>query len=120
MMPIAAMAMERMTAAALPPTPSPATEPAHPIEAAVRHPPYSAVPIGFELRACLDDFHKIKGIDFVPFHDALAGLDFTPDILPIVPLARLSQILDSAVEGKVLKLQAFAGKWNDRLEELRR
>lgn len=82
-------------------------------------PPPSPMPnIGFELRACLSDFAETKGIDMTGCEDALSVLEFTPDIIPHVSVARLCEVT-SAVEGRVVKLQAFCKVWYAGLEEKR-
>ncbi|KII87546.1 hypothetical protein PLICRDRAFT_163749 [Plicaturopsis crispa FD-325 SS-3] len=79
-----------------------------------------------ELRACLTDFRSlntthsnIKGIDFTASEEALAALDFTPDIVSEVPLAHLSEVL-GAVQGRTLKFRRFCQEWTERLVEKRR
>lgn len=62
--------------------------------------------IGQELHVCLEDFCALRAIDLTAKEDALAGLDFTPDVIPSVSLARLCKILGVG-EGRALKLQVF-------------
>ncbi|KAJ7831762.1 hypothetical protein B0H14DRAFT_2365025 [Mycena olivaceomarginata] len=79
-------------------------------------PPLSPMPAsGAELRSCLSDFAEMKGVDMMASEDALLALDLTPDIIPSVPVNRLSK-LTGAVEGRVLKLQAFCTEWQARLD----
>jgi hypothetical protein len=87
-----------------------------------RHPkpPLSPIPSPTSrLHACLTDFAHVKGIDLLSSESALAKLDLTPDIVPIVPVTRLCEVT-SAVEGQIWKLQAFCREWSDRLEEKKR
>jgi hypothetical protein len=41
-------------------------------------------------------------------------LEFTPDIIPDIPVARLCEIT-GAVEGRLRKFQTFCKDWNSRL-----
>ncbi|KAI0338966.1 hypothetical protein BDW22DRAFT_1432176 [Trametopsis cervina] len=90
-----------------------------PVQASVSHPPFANISSGEELRACLMDFRNLKDIDFLPYHDSLLALDFTPDIICDVPASRLSELLGGAVEGKVRKLQAFSKSWDLQLNKIR-
>lgn len=79
-------------------------------------PPASPMPAsGAELRSCLSDFAATKGVDMTASEDALMALDLTPDIIPSVPVDRLTKVT-GAVEGRVLKLQAFCTEWQACLE----
>ncbi|KAJ7831897.1 hypothetical protein B0H13DRAFT_2240520 [Mycena leptocephala] len=79
-------------------------------------PPASPMPAsGAELRSCLSDFAATKGVDMTASEDALMALDLTPDIIPSIPVDRLTKVT-GAVEGRVLKLQAFCTEWQARLE----
>ena len=71
---------------------------------------------GQELRACLTAFRDHKGIDLLVCEDTLMSQDFTPDIIPIIPVTQLITLL-AITEGKVRKLQAFCQAWNAQLEE---
>ena len=66
-----------------------------------------------ELHACLADFARVKGINLLTSENALAELDLTPDIIPLVPVAHLHEVT-SAIEGQIWKLQGF---WSDHLKE---
>ena len=72
-----------------------------------------------ELHTCLTDFARIKGIDLLANEAALLELDLTPDIIPVVPIARLCEVI-GAVEGQVWKFQSFCREWSDRLEDKKR
>ncbi|KAG6370347.1 hypothetical protein JVT61DRAFT_12155 [Boletus reticuloceps] len=78
--------------------------------------PCSPVPItGTELHSCLNDFFDQKGIDLRATEDLLTQLEFTPDIISDVLISRLCEVL-MVVEGRGLKLQAFAREWSERLQ----
>ena len=73
---------------------------------------------GSELRSCLEDFARVKGIDLIQHEAVLARLDLTPDILPDVPITRLCE-LTGAVEGQLWKLQVYCKEWYTRLQKKR-
>lgn len=105
-----AMAAQPAVPAAIPPPAIPAAAPPPPPASVV-----SRVPdVGQELHTCLEDFRALRGIDLTGAEDALASLDFTPDVIPSVSLARLCEVL-GAVEGRALKLQIFCKTWYDEL-----
>jgi hypothetical protein len=82
-------------------------------------PPMSPAPArGSELRAFLSDLASGTGIFLVTLEDRLQVLDFTPDVLPEVDVARLQEVL-AVSEGQVYKVKIFARKWSMRLEEKR-
>jgi hypothetical protein len=72
-----------------------------------------------EIRASLSDFASAKGVDFTGFENELKDLDFTPDVVPAVAVARLQEVFN-ATEGQVIKYQMFCREWNTRLEEKRK
>jgi len=79
--------------------------------------PTSPIPsMTSELHTCLTDFMRIKGIDLVANEAALAVLDLTPDIIPVVPITHLCEVI-GAVEGQVWKFQSFCQEWSDHLED---
>ncbi|KAG6912395.1 hypothetical protein DXG01_014929, partial [Tephrocybe rancida] len=55
--------------------------------------PMSPIPSpSAELHTCLSDFGRVKGQDLSPVVEAaLLELDLTPDIIPLVPVARLCE-----------------------------
>lgn len=80
---------------------------------------YSPMPsVGSEIRALLSDFASAKGIDLTTHELALKNLDLTPDIIPLVAVARLCEIT-GCIEGQAIKFQLFAKSWYSRLEEKR-
>ena len=88
----------------------------------VRTPPPPSSPMpphAEELRHFLEALRIKKGIDLRESEHQLALLEYTPDILPDVPLDRLKEVT-GAVDGRVLKLQAFAREWNERQAQKRR
>ncbi|KIK76654.1 hypothetical protein PAXRUDRAFT_18046 [Paxillus rubicundulus Ve08.2h10] len=83
-------------------------------------PPLSPTPlVGTEIYSCLHDLLVQKGIDLCGAEGVLTELDLTPDIIADVPISHLCDILGT-VEGRVLKLQAFAHEWHGRLQLKRR
>ena len=69
--------------------------------------PISPIPgMTSELHSCLTDFVRIKGIDLVANEAALAVLDLTPDIIPVVLITHLCEVI-GAVEGQIWKFQSF-------------
>lgn len=84
----------------------------------LKRPLSPASDIGNELNDCLRAFKDAKGINFMSHKDILLSLDLTPDILPDVPVTRLCQIT-GAVEGRIMKFQAFCKAWNARNDEKR-
>ncbi|KAF9463063.1 hypothetical protein BDZ94DRAFT_1309169 [Collybia nuda] len=80
---------------------SPAPAPSSPIPAA-----------GTELRSCLTRFLAIKGVDLLSHEEILLQHDFTPDIIPDLPVTRLLGLIGCS-EGHVMKLQAFCRRWQD-------
>lgn len=69
---------------------------------------------GSELHACLSDFAKAMDIDLSGCEDSLMVVEFTPDIIPDIPVARLCEIT-GVVEGRLRKLQTFCKGWNSHL-----
>ncbi|KAG1852273.1 hypothetical protein DFJ58DRAFT_661317 [Suillus subalutaceus] len=66
---------------------------------------------GSELHACLCDFTEATDIDLASCEDSLVVMEFTPDIIPDIPVARLCEIM-GVVEGHLRKLQMFCKDWN--------
>ncbi|KAF8996603.1 hypothetical protein BDQ17DRAFT_1249578 [Cyathus striatus] len=67
-----------------------------------------------KIHVCLNDFFNAKGIDLWFHESLLTTLDFTPDIIPTIPVIRLCEILDIP-EGLGWKFNAFLREWNERL-----
>ncbi|KAG0695438.1 hypothetical protein DFH29DRAFT_1005463 [Suillus ampliporus] len=77
--------------------------------------PLSPLPAsGSELHACLRDFAEATDIDLASCEDSLVVMEFIPDIIPDIPVARLCEIM-GVVEGRLQKLQMFCKDWNNRL-----
>lgn len=107
MVPLALMAMERMSGmmgSGANQVTGAAGAPANGVPAYPRPRP------GQELRYCLVALHDTKGIDLLAAEGKLAEHDFTPDVIPDVPVAQLAALL-GVTEGKVLKLRQFCVQW---------
>lgn len=65
---------------------------------------------GQELEACLSDFYRTHDIDLRDLESILAIADFTPDIIPDIPVDQLTSML-GIVEGRTRKLQKFCTEW---------
>jgi hypothetical protein len=77
--------------------------------------PLSPLPAsGSKLWVCLSDFIAAMGINLTGCEDSLMVLEFTPDIIPDIPVAHLCEIM-GAVEGHLWKLQTFCKDWNNCL-----
>jgi len=71
-----------------------------------------------EFQRFLEDFRRLKGINILAHQVAFEASAFTPDILPHVSVARLTE-LTGLPEGHVIKLQIFGKQWATSLEEAR-
>ncbi|KAG2030297.1 hypothetical protein BDR03DRAFT_1017292 [Suillus americanus] len=77
--------------------------------------PLSPLPAsGSELHACLCDFAEATDIDLSSCEDLLVVMEFIPDVIPDIPVARLCEIT-GVVEGHLWKLQMFCKDWNSHL-----
>lgn len=82
-------------------------------------PPSSPMPPrGSELHHFLVALDTKKNVNMLAYEEQLMALDFTPDILPEVPVSRLKEIT-GAVDGTVMKMQLFAKEWVARQVEKR-
>jgi hypothetical protein len=66
--------------------------------------------VGTELQQCLHQFAEEKGIDISNAEVDLMKHDFTPDIIPSMPLDRLVEAT-GLVEGCLRKFQLFCEAW---------
>jgi len=71
-----------------------------------------------EFQRFLEDFRRLKGIDILAQRVTFEASAFTPDILPHISVARLTE-LTGLPEGHVIKLQIFGKQWAMSLEEAR-
>jgi hypothetical protein len=71
-----------------------------------------------EVQRFLEDFRRLKGIDIIDCRAVLEASALTPDILPHLTLARVTE-LTGLQEGHAIKLQIFGKQWATSLEEAR-
>jgi hypothetical protein len=71
-----------------------------------------------EVQRFLEDFHRLKGIDITTCQAVFEASALTPDILPHLSVARVTE-LTGLQEGHAIKLQVFGKQWAASLEEAR-
>jgi hypothetical protein len=97
------------------PTPAAMPPPSVPATRLVNFP---LPPPAEELRRFLEDFRRVKGIDITACIPIFEQSALTPDIIPYLTVARITE-LGGLLEGHAVKLQMFGKEWVTSLEEQR-